>query len=672
MENKKIAGFKKWWGSIRTKFTLFLLLLTVVPLLLVSTSLSVMFAGNVEDGVKDKEVILATSNAAAIDAFVEGKIAAMESMLLTYKDVFLGGNPETIVPLLKSMKAMDPDVYTFGYSNDKGQAVKDQGQKLDISSFTNFARIKEEKTAGVSDILHDGMTGQSTVIVDVPILDGSGVFKGLVQASVNPGKLLDQLNRQKIGETGYAYLLSKDGIYLAHPTKEKIGKPIKDYANEAKLKRYTEEVLKLETGSVNYSEADGTPKLAAYAAVKRTGWRVVVSGDASELMSGVLQSQETGIIIIAVCALIIAVISYFSSGFILRPVAAMTKLMKKVADGDLTDRLPVKGRDEMQQLKLNMNGMLDSFKATLSKLSEAVEHAAVSSEQLTAISASNAKSAKETAVAAERVAAGSRTQFEGSEQSAVAMEEMAIGIQKIAESSGVVSEQSQQVHAEVSQGELVVRTAVEQIKQASEAVEQSAARVRELEAKSAQIEGILKYIAEIAAQTNLLSLNASIEAARAGEQGRGFAVVAGEVKKLSSQTTAAAESVGAILQEIQDSTELTSRSITEGINEVAKSVEQFDQVGVVFQTILRAVEGVSAQIQEVSAATEELSASTEQVSASTNEMLGISKQSLQELGSIAEASNQQHHSMEEIASSSESLSRMATELQELSSAFKVK
>lgn len=667
----RLRKLQKGSESLKFKFMVFLLLLTVIPVVLVALISTRLFSGIVEKELQDQQLIIATVNADDLNGLLEEKVASLESMVNSYRTEWLQGDPDTIVGYLKLMKAVSPDVTSFAYAPESGQLINESSVTFDISALDNFIRAKAEKTVGISDIIQDLGTKQNIIIIDIPILGSSNEFRGIVQAVVSPGNILAELNKNKMGESSTAFLLSKDGKYLAHASEQLVGKDLKEYVNEETAAVFEKEVLTLDRGNTTYTDNAGVSKISSFAEVAMTGWRVVVSGDEADLMSEVNHSERISYYIILICALVVAVISMIASGYILRPIYAITSLMKKVSAGTLSDRLSVKGKDEIHQLKHHINLMLDSFTLTLRKLDEAVQHTAASSEQLTAIAGSSVTASQHTSLAVERITKGAQEQYESSEQSAQAMEEMSIGIQRIADSASIVNEHSQQVHEQVTYGDEVVQGAVIQITHVNEAVDRTAAMIQELEAKTAEINQVVRYISEIANQTNLLSLNASIEAARAGEHGRGFAVVAGEVKKLSEQTTQATGTIAGILTEIQHSAAMTSASISEEIREVHKSVEQIGRVREVFGTIVHAVVEVSNQINEVSAATQQLSASTEEVSASMTQIVVISQNSLQELTAVSGATSGQHRSMEEISSSSESLSHMATELQEMVSRFQL-
>ncbi len=108
--------------------------------------------------------------------------------------------------------------------------------------------------------------------------------------------------------------------------------------------------------------------------------------------------------------------------------------------------------------------------------------------------------------------------------------------------------------AQASENLAAVNTVCDNVRAMTSNTEQVREIVGRLDNETAKISGIVNLIKEIAAQTNLLALNAAIEAARAGEQGRGFAVVADEVRKLAERTTGATADISGLVQSIQAET----------------------------------------------------------------------------------------------------------------------
>ncbi|SHM18168.1 methyl-accepting chemotaxis protein [Caldanaerovirga acetigignens] len=100
-----------------------------------------------------------------------------------------------------------------------------------------------------------------------------------------------------------------------------------------------------------------------------------------------------------------------------------------------------------------------------------------------------------------------------------------------------------------------------------------------------KIGDILYFIKKVAAQTNLLGLNAAIEAARAGDYGRGFSVVAGEVRKMSTDSAKAAEQIGETLSNIE-------KSVGEIINGILETSQVTDRQASATQQIVEKVEQI--------------------------------------------------------------------------------
>ena len=119
----------------------------------------------------------------------------------------------------------------------------------------------------------------------------------------------------------------------------------------------------------------------------------------------------------------------------------------------------------------------------------------------------------------------------------------------------------------------------------SHASRETMTQVEGLNTSAEQIGGILSLIKEIAAQTNLLALNAAIEAARAGEAGRGFAVVADEVRKLAERTTTSTADIATLVGTIQRDTQNAKAAI----NELAEQTSSNNRDG---QDATRSIDGV--------------------------------------------------------------------------------
>ena len=204
-----------------------------------------------------------------------------------------------------------------------------------------------------------------------------------------------------------------------------------------------------------------------------------------------------------------------------------------------------------------------------------------------------------------------------------------------------------------------------------DSVTNSAQVVTKLGERSKEIGQIVDTISGIAAQTNLLALNAAIEAARAGEQGRGFAVVADEVRKLAEQSQDAAKQISELISEIQGETDKAVRAMAEGTEEVKIGATVVNTAGATFEEIAQVVTDVAEQVREISAVMQELAGSSQQIVLSVREINKLCQDSSGEAQSVSAATEEQTASMEEIASASQSLSRLAQDLQTEISKFRI-
>ncbi len=136
-------------------------------------------------------------------------------------------------------------------------------------------------------------------------------------------------------------------------------------------------------------------------------------------------------------------------------------------------------------------------------------------------------------------------------------------------------------HNELTQlielGNTSSRASYERMGEIVDVVETAKSQVAALEESNQRIAAIVHTIAQIAAQTNLLALNAAIEAARAGEAGRGFAVVADEVRKLAERSSSATKEISALVTDAESRTVIALEAVQAGSRLAADQSTTMDQ-----------------------------------------------------------------------------------------------
>lgn len=157
--------------------------------------------------------------------------------------------------------------------------------------------------------------------------------------------------------------------------------------------------------------------------------------------------------------------------------------------------------------------------------------------------------------------------------------------QAIVETSDIAHNVSTQTDEHATQGMAVIRETIDAMRVLAQKIEQTSHHIAELNTQSTKVTELVDSIQGIAAQTNLLALNAAIEAARAGEQGRGFAVVADEVRSLASRTSTTSEKIIDVVGKNKNLTETAVQQIQQSLDEVENSLSLSTQASKVMEDI---------------------------------------------------------------------------------------
>jgi methyl-accepting chemotaxis protein len=317
---------------------------------------------------------------------------------------------------------------------------------------------------------------------------------------------------------------------------------------------------------------------------------------------------------------------------ITRGVATLEQTASRLADGDLTTRANIRGKNELGQVAWAFNQMTDELAGLIRQLHGAADHVAVASGQLS-----------ETA---EKVTLSSQNQAGQAENVALSVESLNEAVKKVALNAQNAAGAANKTSELAVRGVEVANEAAAGILKVSETFSQSAKLIDSLGQRSQQIGHIVNVIKEIADQTNLLALNAAIEAARAGEQGRGFAVVADEVRKLAERTSTATTEISDMIQAIQLETRDTVDNMERGGRQVESSVERAKRAGEALASINDSVQQVSRMIQQIALSTKSESEASQEITARVEDIARTAKENGESIYHTASAA----HDLQQLSS----------------------
>jgi len=299
----------------------------------------------------------------------------------------------------------------------------------------------------------------------------------------------------------------------------------------------------------------------------------------------------SGMIVISLLLAVMA--SVVLSRSIVIPVKRAVRLAEKVAAGDLTQPIDVKGKDEIAELAQSLQTMQHNLRDT-------IRHIASSSMQL-------ASAAEELNMVTDNAANGVSQQNDEIQQAATAITEMSAAVEEVAQTALATSEASSQSAHNAELGKQQLAMTLTAINEINQDVANSAGLVGNLAEQSQHIGKVLDVIRAIADQTNLLALNAAIEAARAGEAGRGFAVVADEVRALAHRTQNSTREIETMVQTIRGGTQAAVNSMQHSRDKAEQALLQAQKAGEALDTISLQISRISDSNHIIASAAEEQS-----------------------------------------------------------------
>lgn len=498
--------------------------------------------------------------------------------LQVYKDTIEEGgfaDDEAVLAFMQTSFEKS-DAYPVGlYMGD------DQGVYLDASGWVPgddwilterdwYLEGKDNEEIAFGEPYYDSQTGDICVSATVRMGNVDAVRVLAVDVYLN--YLSDVVSN--IDESGgiRSFLVTKESqTIIAHPDTDMIARTLSDPGMDGLYAAIGKAIGNQKIAAGDFFSVQGY--FVCLNEIDGTDWILVSYMSRNEVLAGLHQMEMVMIVIAAVAAAALIFATFHLMNRVVKPVGRVTDVIQKVAEGDFSQTIEVKGKDEIAVMGAHMQEFLVQMRTTISDIigiAQWLERQSVENDHVSGSLIASSRSQSEAMDALGQIVKELSEAAEGvSEQM-----EMLSGVIKDADAEGRRAGMMMRQTVDISaNGREAAERVSESMRHIEESISSLAEQMRQTDTAVEQIGSMVEMIVNVAEETNLLSLNASIEAARAGDAGKGFAVVADQIGRLAVNSGEAADDISRLTSEIKDAMQRAIAKTKESVAEVKASAE---------------------------------------------------------------------------------------------------
>lgn len=307
-----------------------------------------------------------------------------------------------------------------------------------------------------------------------------------------------------------------------------------------------------------------------------------------------------------------------------------------------------KALEQIVALTDKSHEVTNTLNSSVKELSEVTGHAIMNNEQIKDM--------------AKNIVDDSRQTIHYVEETGSVVAAVATDLRTIADNNQKISGVSREAKGLTEENTLNMKAAAQSIQSIHEATTKSRDIILRLGEQSNEIGDIAQIIKNIAANTNLLSLNASIESARAGEQGKGFAVVASEIRGLAEQSQQAADNIALLIQKVVGDTMEAVKSMDYNAKLVENGLELVIKANQSSNDVTVSIEKMNEMAVSIADLSETVAGSGDRIHRAVEGINKHTVESMDRLEGILKASEEQMVSMREVAAGVEVIDMTSEEL----------